>query len=520
VETRHLAISEIERNLQLAERKPASRTLRDFLALIFRHRRLVTRVFLGILAGTVLAALLRAPSYESEMKILVKHERVDPLVSAQPTAPAQPSRGLLTEEELNSEVELMQSLDLLEKVVVSTGLDQQQGGWFRRLLTRKDHAHKVATAVQSLHENLTIESLKDTNVISVKYRSSDPKLAAQVLQTWANHYLEKHSSVHRPPGQFQFFEQKAEEYREKLKQAELRLAEFSRNPGAVSPHLQRDAALGKLSEFEAGLQHTRAAIAETKNRIADLEKQAAVAPVRLTTAVRTESNARLLQELKSRLLALELQRTELLTKYAPSYRLVQEVENKIALTVTAMHAAEKNPLQDETTDRDPTYDWLRGELAKARSDLTALEARASASTRIINLYREHSRQLNERDVAQQELLREKRASEENYLLYLRKREEARITDEMDKSRILNVAVAEKPSVPILPANSRWWLFLLGVFLAAGLSVAAAFVVDYLDPSFRTPEEVSGILEVPVLAAIPLGAFATRALLLESEGKGA
>jgi capsular polysaccharide biosynthesis protein len=102
---------------------------------------------------------------------------------------------------------------------------------------------------------------------------------------------------------------------------------------------------------------------------------------------------------------------------------------------------------------------------------------------------------------------------------MRKREEARITDEMDKRRILNVAVAEHPSVPLLPASSPWLLLLLALFLAGGLSVGAAFFADYLDPSFRTPEEVNGILQVPVLAAIPLGALETPPLLLDAEEKG-
>jgi capsular polysaccharide biosynthesis protein len=62
--------------------------------------------------------------------------------------------------------------------------------------------------------------------------------------------------------------------------------------------------------------------------------------------------------------------------------------------------------------------------------------------------------------------------------------------------------------------------LLGVFLAVGLSVASAFAADHLDPSFRTPEEVNGILQLPVLAAIPLGAFERGPLLLQSGDKGA
>jgi capsular polysaccharide biosynthesis protein len=46
-------------------------------------------------------------------------------------------------------------------------------------------------------------------------------------------------------------------------------------------------------------------------------------------------------------------------------------------------------------------------------------------------------------------------------------------------------------------------------------VGAAFLADYLDPSFRTPEEVQRILQIPVLAAIPAGALVGTPLLLES-----
>ena len=55
------------------------------------------------------------------MKILVKRERVDPIMSADPNAPPQ-GRADVTEDELNSEVELLKSRDLLEQVAVASGL--------------------------------------------------------------------------------------------------------------------------------------------------------------------------------------------------------------------------------------------------------------------------------------------------------------------------------------------------------------------------------------------------------------
>jgi capsular polysaccharide biosynthesis protein len=100
------------------------------------------------------------------------------------------------------------------------------------------------------------------------------------------------------------------------------------------------------------------------------------------------------------------------------------------------------------------------------------------------------------------LLRTAKANEENYLLYLKKQEEARIADALDQSNILNVVVGQAPTVPALPSRSPWLFGLIGIVLASVASVSAAFTLDYLDQSFRTPAEVIAELGIPVLAAVP------------------
>jgi capsular polysaccharide biosynthesis protein len=53
------------------------------------------------------------------------------------------------------------------------------------------------------------------------------------------------------------------------------------------------------------------------------------------------------------------------------------------------------------------------------------------------------------------------------------------------------------------------MFLLGgILLAMVLSAGAVFVAEYLDPSFRTPEEVQQYLSIPLLAALPKSAGQT------------
>ena len=223
-----------------------------------------------------------------------------------------------------------------------------------------------------------------------------------------------------------------------------------------------------MSEFTATLQQTYADIAATEQRIDALEKQSGITPQRLTTQLRAVDDAQVLQGLKATLMALELKRTELLTKYQPTYPLVQEVDKQLAETRTSIATEEGKPIKDETTDRNPTYAWVNEELAKAKADDSGLQARAAAIQATVAQYKGKSHELEQKGIQEQDLLRKVKTEEENYLLYQHKREEARMTDALDRTGILNVAIAEQPTTPALPSNSRWTVLLLGMLLATGV----------------------------------------------------
>src|SRR6266852_3077381 len=92
-------------------------TLRDFVAIGFRHKRLLVLSFSGLLLGTVLATVLIPPKYQGVTKILVKRERVDPVITSQRSDPMQVKEDV-GEEELNSEIELIESDDVLRQTVI------------------------------------------------------------------------------------------------------------------------------------------------------------------------------------------------------------------------------------------------------------------------------------------------------------------------------------------------------------------------------------------------------------------
>jgi len=117
-------------------------------------------------------------------------------------------------------------------------------------------------------------------------------------------------------------------------------------------------------------------------------------------------------------------------------------------------------------------------------------------------YRDAAQQLGDQSIAQDRLLHDLKSAEDRYLLYVDKREEARIGDALDQGGILNVAIAEQPVVPQLPKLSELSFGLIGLALAGTVSVSLAFVTDYLSPAFRTPDEVVDFLRAPVLASLP------------------
>jgi uncharacterized protein involved in exopolysaccharide biosynthesis len=474
--------------------------LKDFLAVAFRHKRLAGLCFFGVLTGAILTAVIQPAEYQASTKFLVSKERVDPAVSSEQNSPVVVNSEV-SEEQLNSEIELLRSPDIIRDVVIKCGLDKHPPLW-DRVLASSIPERKIAVASARLQKSLKVELVKKSNIIGVTYTSPDPQMAALVLSTLADAYTQKHVAVHSPPGQFEFFAQETDRYKKNLSEAEGQLKQLSQQEDGVSPTYTRDITLQKLSEFHSTLQQTRADIVVAEERIKTLEQQQGTTPERLTTSKKQTDDAQTLEPLKNTLMSLELKRTELLTKYQPEYPLVKEVDKEIADTQTAIAAEETKPINEETTDLNPTYSWINGELAKAKADYSALQAKAAATEAIVASYEAKTRDLAQKGLVEQDLLRAVKADEETYLLFLRKREQARMSEALNRTRILNVAVAERPVVPSLPSSSPWLTLVAGTFLAGLVSMGTVWTKERLDPSFRTPTEVEADLRIPVLAAVP------------------
>jgi uncharacterized protein involved in exopolysaccharide biosynthesis len=500
-------------SLQFAPRFDSFRrlTAREIATILFRHKRLFMGIFLLIFIGGVAYAILM-PSYRAEMKLLVRRGRIDPALTPTQTVSPAFDHEEISEEEMNSEMEFVRDDSILREVVLETGLAEKPL-W---LSSRRNDAQEARTqmAVQRLAKKLDVLPVRKSRLITIAYSSGNPELSAAVLRRLSDAYIKKHAEMRRPSGQQTFFETQMQQARRALDAAQRRLMDFSRKNGIVSAELERDLMLQKLSEAEAGDLAARASIAEATERTHVLESKLSNLPERRVVQVRNTDNQQLQEKLKSKLLELELRRTELLTKFQPSYRLVQEVEDQIKQTKSAIQAEELKPLRDETTEQDPEYQWAHSEALKSQVELDALEERHVIELKQIFGYRHAAQKLGENAIIQHDLEQNLKAAEDKYLLYVNKREEARIGDSLDQNGMLNVTVAEAPHVPVLPLWPLWSSTFAAMFGAMAVGTGCAFAADYLDPSLRCPEDVMQVLGTPVLAALPKPAAEPKGTLKE------
>ena len=277
--------------------------------------------------------------------------------------------------------------------------------------------------------------------------------------------MQKHLAVHSAPGEFQFFDEQAAKYKQGMTQAQDQLTAFTKGTGVVSADQERDAALRQAADFDAAARQAQDSVHQVEGRVTSLQSILHSIDPRVTTVVRNSDNPELMEQLKSTLLNLELKRTDLLTKYNASYPLVQDVNAQIAEAQRAISTEQSHPMRDVSSDQNPDFQWVQSELTKAQAELSGQKAQAQAAASEAAKYYAQAEVLGHDAITQQNLQQASKTEEDNYELYERKREEARISNALNKIGFLNVAWRSRrryrrfPGGLLFPWFSSLWCWL-------------------------------------------------------------
>ena len=219
----------------------------------------------------------------------------------------------------------------------------------------------------------------------------------------------------------------------------------------------------------------------------------------------TDRKAKLQEDIRNidkQIQTAETEKAELLVKYTPEYHEVQKKEERIGSLKAAKEKLEKEtPGIIERDKRAVDKDAVSGALVSMRSQLESKrreEAQAQAA------YEREASIANVQGVAQTEMTTLRRKIDTNrnlldtYTQRLKEQELAIANSNPDNIKVAAYAIA--PSTPFGPQRNRNILIASLLSLAAGIGLA--FLMDYLDDSVKTSDDVGRHLGLPTLALIP------------------
>jgi uncharacterized protein involved in exopolysaccharide biosynthesis/Mrp family chromosome partitioning ATPase len=498
------------REIELAKKFP-EKSLRDFYYALFRQKRKVVLFFLAVMLATGLGTFLSPKTYQSEAKLMVRLGRES--VSLDPTAATGQMINLSQsrENEIRSELEILNSRALAEQVVDAIGYqafltsfgnpdeyiksgETEPGGSAvseEKTLTREQLEDRDK-AIRSLIKNLEIDFLKTSNIITISYTGPSQQLSQLVVAKLIDFYLDKHISVHRTAGSDEFFSRQADEVGAKLVQTEKALRDLKNQTGIASVSEQLTILLNRIGNLQRSLEETEAASAGIRSKIQAMKSTLAGLPKTLLRTKLSGYSGNPIDYLEQKLHDLQLKEQDLRSKYTDKTQLVQEVRRQIEETQAILK-------KEDATHGQVTQFTLLAEKAA----LSELQAKNGALKGELAVAQAELRNLNDNEVKLAQLQREAEIQKTSYRSYADKLEQARIDRALEMGRISNISVVQAATFPVTPIRPRKNLNLaLGCFLGIFGGLGIAFLAENLDHSFRTPEDVEKIFELPVLP-IPL-----------------
>jgi uncharacterized protein involved in exopolysaccharide biosynthesis len=485
----------------LGSKNSLARNLVDHL---FRQKGKVITLLVVWTAAMAAYLIFTPPSYEGQIQFLIHNNRAPSVISPEFNNGPVP-REYIDETVVATEIQLLSNKDLLRSVVNLCGLAEGAGG------------EATAKALRKLEKDLKVSPVLKANMLRATYSSSNPAEVKAVLDALANGYLNAHLQAHASAGVYDLFDKQASYYQGQLKELQDQLATFHEQRNIVTLSAQKDLNLRKLLELQASLKDTEAALAANSRKTLQLREQLANLKPRITTQARQMPNQYSVERLNTMLVELKNRRTDLAAKFQPQDRLIQDVDKQIADTKAALESANRLSSTEETTDVNPLRQSIEAELAKSEVATTEQRVHLASLNQQIAAYRQSLSGLQNAAADDDQLLRRIKETEDNFFLYSKKREEARIEEVMDRQKITNVALVEQPRLPDLPKPKVSVTVIATYVLGCLLIVGFALGIGVTRPSVYTPWELEGLTGLPVLASVPRQRMsaASQAFLLNS-----
>jgi succinoglycan biosynthesis transport protein ExoP len=347
----------------------------------------------------------------------------------------------------------------------------------------EEEKKRLESCIGVLDANLSVEPVKETRALRISFTHTDPKIAAEVTNAVANTFLDRNfeNKTEKFRGAAKWLDESTRKLKAKVEEADQALTNYTRQHGIFATDKDGTLTTAKLSSLHAQLLRAQSD-RMLKQSLYEEVKEHRVEKLPEAYADMLFKTAPKVADLQRQLSDLQTQLAELSAKYGSDNPKVVETQLKISaikgqIAESGKSLEEKVKNEYERAVRDE--DMLKAALGQAKGEAI---------------------QQNQ-DAIQYNLLKgDVDTNKTLYQDFLNKSNQAQAQVVEQQNNLRVIEPAQVPGFPVGPR--RMFTILVGLLLSTGAGVGLAFLLDYLDNTIKTVEDVSRYAQLPALSVVP------------------
>ncbi len=449
-----------------------------------RHWFIIIPFSIAMIIGTILVITLPRV-YEAKTVILVHPQKV----------PSNIVQDIVSSD-INARISTLSQQILsrsnLEKIIEDFNLFS--GPEYEKMFPEKK--------VESLEKRISIKvtqggSRNAADSFSISFRGTDPEKVMRVTNSLASSFIDENLKIRESQaiGTNLFLEDELETMRKRLMETEQQLKYYREtNMGGLPEQLNSNLSiLGNLNERLTSIQ---AEIIDARSRLtsirgADINQSSVLDPAK-------DPDLEALEQMKDQLNVFKNRYTDNHPDVVRLKKRIVELEEQIR------KEPRKKAPPVRALPRTPMNQALSQQRQIIKNEIARLEMERDDTSRQIALYKKRVEDTPKREQELQTLQRDYDNINQTYNSLLGRQLEAQIAVNMEKKqkgeqfRVLDPA--RIPQSPVSPDMRK--LFLMVMAAGVGIGGGLIFLLEFLNSSFKEPEEIEAFLNIPVIATFP------------------
>lgn len=459
------------------DQAPREPHLLDYFIILRKHQWLVLTFLLTVVTVVTIASFKMKPVYEAAARVEVDREAQNMLPFQDPN-----SYGEFVDMEnyIETQSKILQSETLALQTIKALDLGRypEFGGTANSLTW----AHGAGAArrpaiLGAFLGRLIVKRVPNSRLVEVQFEAQDPQLAAQVVNTHLQSYIEQNfrSKYDATTQASNWLSAELEELRIKVEKSEDARIAYERQNQIWQIDEKQDITTQKLADLSKAVTEAQTMMAEKEA----LYRMAASGNVDALPAARENV---VIQDLLKRKTELDMSYSEASRQYGPNYPKVLRL------------AAQQKELEEGLEKaRKTVIESVQQEFGTARQRVELLQE-------ALDKQKAEANDLAEKLVQYHILQHDAQSNKALYDGLLQKLKEAGITAGLRSSNIRVVDPALAPSSPSRPQKARNIMLAILVGLVGG--VGLALFREYLDNTVKSPDDIESLTGLPSLAVVP------------------